>query len=366
MTGLHWDQIRAVIRLEMRKTFFAKRGLWVYLLALAPLVLFLGHAVAMRFVNLSRSHLAARNEKPLSSTDFAAIQEGMSRDEVIARLGRAPISYEHTRHSRNERDEREEWQEQIDRYSDGQSDYRFTYRDGKLAAMDVHGGCDFGRDSIIFATTFQLFYLRLAVFFGCLGIFMNLFRGELLDKSLHFYFLAPIRREVLLAGKYLAGLIASVVIYTTSTALQLFVMGWHLDSNSVSNFLYHNHGVAHIAAYLGVTVLACVGYGSVFLAAGLLFRNPIFPAAVILIWESITPFLPALLKKFSVIYYLTSLCPLSIPVDSGAPSLFTMLVSNPDPIAAPAAVLGLVVLAVLILFLATRSVRHLEINYTTE
>jgi hypothetical protein len=65
--------------------------------------------------------------------------------------------------------------------------------------------CDFGLDTNIFAGVFQLFYLRLAVFFGCLGIFMNLFRGEVLDKSLHFYFLAPIRREVLMAGKFLTG-----------------------------------------------------------------------------------------------------------------------------------------------------------------
>ena len=42
---------------------------------------------------------------------------------------------------------------------------------------------------------------------------MNLFRGEMLDKTLHYWFLAPARREVLLAGKYLAGLIAAVVIF---------------------------------------------------------------------------------------------------------------------------------------------------------
>ena len=36
----------------------------------------------------------------------------------------------------------------------------------------------------------------------------------MIDKSLHFYLLAPIRREVLLVGKYLAGLIATVVIFT--------------------------------------------------------------------------------------------------------------------------------------------------------
>lgn len=366
MTRLRWDQIRAVIRLEMRKTFFAKRGLWVYLLALAPVVLFLGHAITMRFVNENRAGMAARNQRPLSSADFAAIHEGMTREEVEQRLGAPPAYNERQRRTRNDAGEVEEWQMRMDRYSDGQSDYRFEFHDGKLVSINISQGCDFGRDALLFAGTFQFFYLRLVVFFGCLGIFMNLFRGELLDKSLHFYLLAPIRRDVLLAGKYLAGLLAATVIFTTSTALQLFVMGWHLDSNSVNNFLYHNHGFAQVFAYLGVTVLACVGYGSVFLAAGLLFRNPILPAAGILLWEAINPFLPALLKKFSVIYYLKSLCPMNVPVDSDAPPLLSMLVSNPDPISVPLAIAGLVALALLILFFASRGVRRLEINYTTE
>ena len=82
-------------------------------------------------------------------------------------------------------------------------------------------------------------------------------------------------------------------------------------------YLYHNHGLEHAAIYLGVTVLACVGYGAFFLVAGMLFRNPILPAAAILIWEGINPFLPAVLKQFSVIYYLKSLCPVDIPSSTG-------------------------------------------------
>ncbi len=35
MKRIWWAQIKAVIRLEMRKTFFAKRGLWIYVVAAA-------------------------------------------------------------------------------------------------------------------------------------------------------------------------------------------------------------------------------------------------------------------------------------------------------------------------------------------
>ena len=63
-----------------------------------------------------------------------------------------------------------------------------------------------GQDIQIFAGIFQFFYLRIAIFFGCVGIFSNLFRGEMMDKSLHYYMLAPVRREVLVDGKFLSGL----------------------------------------------------------------------------------------------------------------------------------------------------------------
>ena len=58
--GLWWAQIRAVIRLEMKKTFFAKRGLWVYVLALLPLLLFIGHAIATSHEQERSARLARR------------------------------------------------------------------------------------------------------------------------------------------------------------------------------------------------------------------------------------------------------------------------------------------------------------------
>src|ERR1700719_3063697 len=168
-----------------------------------------------------------------------------------------------------------------------------------IVEMKLHRTPDFGQDTNIFATVFQLFYLRLAIFFGCLGIFMNLFRGEILDRSLHFYFLAPIRREVLMAGKFLAGLMATCAIFVTSELLQTIAFLWHFPPSVRDGYLYHNHGLENAAIYLGVTVLACLGYGAFFLVAGMLFRNPILPAAAILIWEAINPFLPGVLKHFS-------------------------------------------------------------------
>ncbi|HYL92930.1 MAG TPA: hypothetical protein VEW69_07210, partial [Alphaproteobacteria bacterium] len=54
--------------------------------------------------------------------------------------------------------------------------------------------CSIEEDTRILASIFQLFYLRLGIFFGCMGLFTWLFRGEIVEKSLHYYFLAPMRR----------------------------------------------------------------------------------------------------------------------------------------------------------------------------
>jgi len=366
MTRVWLVQILAVIRLEVKKTFFAKRGLWIYLLAFMPLALFVAHAIVLGHQNKVRDRIASESARPLTYQDLTSVTREMSREEITQRLGKPPISY-----AWDERREDTPGSSRLVicesyRYSDGANDLYIRLEDGKVVGTTLGQHESLGENTVVFAGVFQFFYLRLAIFFGCLGIFMNLFRGELLDKNLHFYFLAPIRRDVLMFAKYLSGLLAATVIFMTSEALQFIALCWSLDSNVLNAYLYHGHGFAHLAAYLGITALACVGYGSLFLAAGLWVRNPIIPAAVILIWEAMNPFLPTVLQKISVIYYLKSLCPVEIPASPDTPAIFAMLISNPEPIAAPIAIFGVILVSFAILVVSSRRVRRMEINYTTE
>ena len=251
------------------------------------------------------------------------------------------------------------------RYTDGEGDFRFFFNDGRLRGINRTDPGTLTEDKLIFASIFQFYYLRLAIFFGCVGIFMNLIRGEMLDKSLHFYLLAPLPREVMLLGKFLAALVATVIIFTTSTALQIAVMLWQFDSATVAGYL-SGSGWTEIAAYLGVTALACLGYGGVFLLAGLLFRNPIIPAAGALVWESVNLFVPATLKKISVIYYLQSLCPVVPPTDTTMPAALTALISAAQP-ATTAAAMGVIVsLTAIVLVAGSVLARKLEINYSAD
>jgi hypothetical protein len=569
LTQLWWGQIRAVIRLEMKKTFFARRGLWIYILALLPILLFVGHAVIVSHERGRSLEIARQSEKKATYQDLLAVKPGMTTPEVIALLGTPPqrfhwnekklirvtsavsgtggagtpvnlskaynlnsiyadgttfttdgldragnvyssnlltanrilngvqfnfgpenqfdavhgsgqpislpagrfaivqmlaaavygpvlgqavtVTYSdgststftqnfsdwcscgpnpggqpgeslavvmpYRDSSNGTRENYESYlyayafalnpaksvqsltlpdnrdvvvlaatlttQGQGTRvsaagpsfvniphenytYSDGANTLQVGLADGKVVSINVHQGYNLPEDAVVFAGVFQFFYLRLAIFFGCLGIFMNLFRGEILDKSLHFYFLAPVRRDVLMVGKFLAGLLATCIIFMTSELIQFAVFTGQFSPNVRELYLYQNHGLANAAAYLGITALACLGYGAFFLAAGMLFKNPILPAAAILVWETANPFLPALLKKFSVIYYLKSLCPVDIPSPPGMPSILSLLVSNPDPVSMPIAILGIVIVSLLVLYVSGFQVRRMEINYTSE
>src|SRR5262249_47162557 len=165
-----------------------------------------------------------------------------------------------------------------------------------------------GRDTNQFGNIFSIFYnsmiLRTVVFFGCAWIFMNLFRGEIVDRSLHYYFLSAVRRDVLVAGKYLSGLLTSIILFTTVTVVcMLLVFLSHYYASSL-RFFFDGPGLNNLFWYVLITILACVGYGAFFLVVGLFFRNPIIPSLLLYGWEWINFLLPPLLKKISVIHYL--------------------------------------------------------------
>ncbi len=214
-----------------------------------------------------------------------------------------------------------------------------------------------GDAGIFFAHLYQGFYLKFALYFGCVWIFMNLFRGEVLDRSLHYYLLAPVRREVLVASKYLAGGLASVLLFGGSAAAA-FGLSYLPFGGAAREFVLGGPGLGHAAAYTGVTVLACLGYGAIFLFFGLLIRNPIIPALAIWGWEAINFLLPPLLKKASVVFYLKSLYPVAIP-----DSPFAILA---DPTPAWIAVPGLLLVAAALVTLAALRIRGLEIRYTDD
>jgi ABC-type transport system involved in multi-copper enzyme maturation permease subunit len=267
------SQLGAILRIEIRKSMWRRRSIWIYLLAFAPTLMFGLHALV----------------NPMGSS------AGISGDTTV------------------------------------------------------------------FAYVFQFFYLRVGIFFGCMGLFTWLFRGEVVEKSLHYYFLAPVRRQLLIVGKFLAGLITVALVFNASVLLGFTFLYGHYGPAGRA-FVFNGPGFGHLLSYLLVTTLACLGFGSIFLALSLVFKNPILPGIALLLWETFHAVAPALVQKLSVSFYLTQLCPVTISPE-GFLTLFAVLA---EPVSPWIAIPGLVLLSLAVLVFACVRIQRTEISYLAD
>jgi ABC-type transport system involved in multi-copper enzyme maturation permease subunit len=229
------------------------------------------------------------------------------------------------------------------------------------AVIDRPYGSQMSEDTDILAGIIHFYYLRLAIFFGCLGIFSRLIRGEMVERSLHYYLLAPVRREILLLAKFVAGSLTAILLFGSAVLLDFAVMYSRFGSAG-SDFVFHGVGLGQLEAYLGITVLACLGYGSVFLLLSMLFRNPTPAAMLVMGWEALNPILPKLLQKISVASYLRHLMPVTVPGEG----IFALLAVSTEPVRPWMATIGVLIVTTVIVAISCYRMRELEIRYTTE
>jgi len=209
----------------------------------------------------------------------------------------------------------------------------------------------------VFAVLFE-FYVRVSIFFSAMFLFVSLYRSEILERSLHYYLLTPVRREIVALGKYLAALIASAGVFMVGTTALFLIVGSPWGMAELGNYMFSGPGLTNLLAYVGIAGLACAGYGALFLLVGTLFRNPVIPAALIWGWEAANLLLPPALKRFSVVFHLHSLYP--VPLPRGP----LEVVGSPAP--AWVAVSGALAFTVLVLYLAGRQVKRMDLAYGGE
>lgn len=230
-----------------------------------------------------------------------------------------------------------------------------------LHAVVARGNHSMSEDTTIFAGIFQFYYLRLGIFFGMLGIFTRLIRGEMVERSLHYYLLAPVRREVLLVGKFVAGTVRALIIFVSAIYISFMLMYLHFGSAG-EQYISDGPGRFQMLSYLLITMLACVAYGAIFLLFSMLLKNPTPLALLLMGFEAVSSILPPFLQKFSVASYLRQIMPITVPGEG----IFALLTVNIEPVPAWAAVTGVLVLTAAIVAVSCYRIRSLEISYTTE
>lgn len=227
--------------------------------------------------------------------------------------------------------------------------------------FETHPAFALSDDTNVLAGIVQFYYIRLGIFFGCLSIFSRLIRGEMIERSLHFYLLAPVRREILLLAKFTAGS-ASALLLFGSAMIADFALVYAGFGAAGQEYVFSGPGLSQLEAYLLIVVLACLGYGAVFLLLSMILRNPTPAAMIVLGWEALNPVMPSLLQKISVASYLRHLMPVTVP----GQGIFALLTVQTEAVAGWQAVLGLVTLIAIVLAYSCVRIRRLEIRYTTE
>ncbi len=210
----------------------------------------------------------------------------------------------------------------------------------------------------IFGYIFSTLIMGAVLFLGNAAIFTTLFRGEMLDRSIHYYLLTPVRREVLVIGKYLAGLAAAFVLFGLCTVSCFFLLYVPFGIEQFITDLSNGIVMQQLGLYLGIVALGSMGYGAVFMATGLLFRNPLIPIIVVAGWEMLHFILPPALKVFSIIYYIKGLLP--IPMDEGP----LAVIVAPPPLWI--SIVGMFGLSALTVAISVLILKRLEVKYTDE
>jgi len=210
----------------------------------------------------------------------------------------------------------------------------------------------------IFGYIFSALIIGTVLFLGNAAIFTALFRGEMLDRSIHYYLLTPVRREVLVIGKYIAGLAAAIVLFGLCTVISFLLLYVPFGIEQFITDLSNGIVVQQLGLYLGIVVLGSMGYGAVFMTTGLLFRNPLIPIIVVAGWEMLHFILPPALKVFSIIYYIKGLLP--IPMDEGP----LAVIVAPPPLWV--SIVGMFGLSALTVVISIFVLKRLEVRYTEE
>jgi len=112
-------------------------------------------------------------------------------------------------------------------------------------------------------------------------MFMYLFRGEMTNRTLHYWFSRRRGARCCLAGKYAAGLIAAAVIFGGGALLTFAGMIWPHDAVEIQAY-WSAGGMGHAFWYAGRPPCSAASATERLSGARVVRRNPIVPAAILL------------------------------------------------------------------------------------
>lgn len=152
-------------------------------------------------------------------------------------------------------------------------------------------------------------YLHFVVFFIATILGSSVMRQDREEQTLHYLFLQPVARWMVIVAKLGAYLVVSSAVCVGSLWLTYLAMALpHCGLGAVTTDLFVQGRAAILARESMVLVLGLLAYGSFALLMGNYFKNATY-ALLLLAWEAGLPYLPSTLKFWTVMHYLQSLMP---------------------------------------------------------
>jgi ABC-type transport system involved in multi-copper enzyme maturation permease subunit len=203
---------------------------------------------------------------------------------------------------------------------------------------------------ILFGAMIWLLYLRfivpvLAAFYGT-----SLIADEVEDKTITYLFTRPIPRGAVMAGKYLAYLVCTIMVVLPSVMLVYFLVVPFGGGSIATSF-------PDLVKDLVLLAVGLIAYGAVFAWVGARFNRPLLTGLFFIFgWEQIALVL-GYLKRFTVIYYVQALVPHAMPSDSILGILQALVTDTPS---LATSILSLAAISGLFLWAAIRIVERRE------
>src|SRR6185312_16507719 len=116
---------------------------------------FLGHSLSE--INNRKERQALNAAHPVSTAALRSIQRGSTIEEVVEKVGE-PFAKNGFHRPNITVD--------IYQYTDGENIFVFGFRNNRVENINERDRDTIPKDSLVYASVFQFFYLRLAIFFG--------------------------------------------------------------------------------------------------------------------------------------------------------------------------------------------------------
>jgi ABC-type transport system involved in multi-copper enzyme maturation permease subunit len=160
----------------------------------------------------------------------------------------------------------------------------------------------------IFQTILIGAYLHFAVFFSATLFGNSALRQEIDDQTLHYLYLQPVRRWVVVLGKYLGFLLMAVPIFCGAVILGQLLILLPYGVDGLRNVLFTASRLTGLLRECLVVATALALFSAVFMAVGSVLKN-LFVVFIFYGWEQLSSLLPTTLKNYSLTYYFKHMMP---------------------------------------------------------